>query len=68
MTTYAYRCLECGDEFDRVVAMAERHQVCCPCGGEAKLLIRPKDMQVIIPRRFREPDEAITTADLELDV
>ena len=64
MPVYRVECFKCGLREDSgKVAMHARGRIrCSRCGGPTKILLGSQ--QVKIPRRFREPDETITKADV----
>jgi putative FmdB family regulatory protein len=52
MPTYEYRCLKCGEEFTRIMSIAEYEKggvVCPKCGGETK-----QQMSQFIPKTSRK--------------
>lgn len=57
MPTYEYLCA-CGERFDAVKQMAERHVAKCPeCGSDALVVFSPKKVGVHLPAGFRSWDE-----------
>lgn len=53
MPTYEYECDQCGNRFDAVKKIADRHYACCSCGYSARHVITACHFD---PRMGVDPD------------
>lgn len=41
--SYDFKCLDCEHEFNRIVKIADREYVHCPCGSKVKQILRTQE-------------------------
>lgn len=62
MPEYLYKCHSCGERFSRVLAMSERKDVSCDCGGEVSIV--PQRTVTHVPLWWK-PDRGIPAAEVK---